>query len=403
MTVLSQRRSWFSDKILMGQTLPRYLRSLLTPFNVIAALIVGVGLWLSVLRYWHGLGAVTNLTDSTPWGLWIGFDVLVGVSLAGGGYMLASAVYIFRLEQYRPVVRPAILTGFLGYFFVAVAILFDLGRPWRLPYPFFYMGVMSVMFLIAWHVFLYLTCQFVEFSPAVFEWLGWKKLRKWAVSVALPFTIFGVMLSTLHQSALGALFLLAPERLHPLWYSPLIPLYFFVSSMGAGLAMVIFESTLSHRIFSSQLAGGRHHDIGGLTLGMGKAAAAVLFLYFWLKVLGIMHGNHWDLLGTAMGGWFLLEMLGGILLPCILFLWAVQTHNVRLVRFASVLTVAGIVLNRLNVAVIAFNWNLPGHYYPRWSEVVITISLVTLLVVAFRWIVNRMPVLRDHPDYPGGH
>ncbi|MDP3064018.1 MAG: NrfD/PsrC family molybdoenzyme membrane anchor subunit, partial [Chloroflexota bacterium] len=152
MTVLPQQRSWFSDKILMGQTLPRYLRSLLTPFNVIAALIVGVGLWLSVLRYWHGLGAVTNLTDSTPWGLWIGFDVLVGVSLAGGGYMLASAVYIFRLEQYRPVVRPAILTGFLGYFFVAVAILFDLGRPWRLPYPFFYMGVMSVMFLIAWHV-----------------------------------------------------------------------------------------------------------------------------------------------------------------------------------------------------------------------------------------------------------
>ncbi|MDP3064647.1 MAG: hypothetical protein Q8O40_15800, partial [Chloroflexota bacterium] len=114
-------------------------------------------------------------------------------------------------------------------------------------------------------------------------------------------------------------------------------------------------------------------------------------------------GNHWDLLGTAMGGWFLLEMLGGILLPCFLFLWAVQTHNVGLARFASVLTVAGIVLNRLNVAVIAFNWNLPGHYYPRWSEVVITISLFTLLVVAFRWIVNRMPVLRDHPDYPGGH
>ncbi|MBM2832582.1 MAG: polysulfide reductase, partial [Dehalococcoidia bacterium] len=387
-----------------GQPLSQYLTSLITPFNIVAAAIIAVGVPIAFLRYWQGLGAVTNLSDTSPWGLWIGFDVLVGVALAAGGYTLASAVYIFRLDEYRPLVRAAILTGLLGYFFAVIGILFDLGKPWRLPYPIlFYFGVTSVMFLVAWHVLLYLTCQFVEFSPAVFEWLGWKTWRRVATRLTLGFTIFGVMLSTLHQSALGALFLLAPGKLHPLWYCSLIPILFFVSSIAAGLSMVIFEGMLSHRIFNGQISNDPKEKMKTLTLGLGKAAAVVLFVYFWLKVISVIHEGQWALLGTPMGQWFLVEVLGGVLLPCFLFLWGAQKGSVGLVRVASILTVLGIALNRFNVSIIAFNWNVPDRYLPRWTEIMVSITIITVFLLSFRWIVNRMPVLRKHPDYPDEH
>ncbi|MBF8265948.1 MAG: polysulfide reductase [Dehalococcoidia bacterium] len=397
--------SWMMKNLLMEKTPADYIKSLFTPFNAIAAVILLTGGIVAYLRFTRGLAAVTNLSDANPWGLWIGFDVLCGVALAAGGYVLASAVYLFGMEDYRPVVRPAILTGFLGYFFVVIGLLFDLGRPWRLPYPIFVTvgGVASVMFLVAWHVFLYLTCQFVEFSPAIMEWLGWKKLREWTVKLTVGATVFGVMLSTLHQSALGALFLLAPAKLHPLWYTPLLPWFFFISSIIAGMSMVIMEGMLSHRIFNGQADSDHTSRLERITLGLGKAASLVLFLYFWLKVVGLVHGNHWDLLSTPLGSWFLVEMLGFILAPCFLFLWGVKSKNVALVRFTAVLTVIGIILNRLNVSVIAFNWDISERYVPRWSEIAVTIAIITLGLIAFRWIVNRMPVLKEHPEYPGGH
>src|SRR3990170_1318756 len=140
-------RSWITEKVFLGKPFGEYLRSLGTPFNALVAMILAVGIPVSAVRFWQGLGAVTNLSDSTPWGLWIGFDVLVGVALAAGGYTTATAVHILPLDSFRPVVRPAVLTGFLGYFFVVIGILFDLGQPWRLPYPYFSWGVTSVMFL----------------------------------------------------------------------------------------------------------------------------------------------------------------------------------------------------------------------------------------------------------------
>lgn len=397
--------SWAKDQILMGRTLGDYLSSLLTPFNVIAFLILTVGAPLAYIRFSQGLAATTNLSDTNPWGLWIGFDVMSGVALAAGGYVIATAVYIFGLRRYEAVVRPALLTGFLGYLFVVIGLLFDLGRPWRLPIPVFVTvaGVSSVLFLVAWHVFLYLTCQFVEFSPAVFEWLGWKKVRAWAAKLTVGATVFGVMLSTLHQSALGALFLLMPGKLHPLWYSPLIPLFFFISSIIAGLSMVILESTLSHRVFNGRAG---HHDpekLNQITLGLGKAAALVLFPYFWLKVIGVMHSNSWSLIGTPMGRWFLVEMIGFVMLPCVLFLLGTVRRNVNLVRFTAVLTIIGIIVNRLNVSIIAFNWNAAERYVPRWTEIAITVTIVTVGLLTFRWIVNRLPVLREHPDYPPEH
>jgi len=395
------RRAWLTEKLFMGLSLKDYAKRLLTPFNVVAGLILAVGIPVTIYRFYAGIGAVSNLSQTNPWGIWIGLDVASGVALAAGGYTLASAVYIFGLKKYRPVVRPAILTGFLGYLFVVIGLLADLGKPWNLPVPMvFSHGLTSVMFEVAWCVALYATVLALEFSPAVFEWLGMKKARAWAVKIALALTVFGVVLSTLHQSSLGSLFLMSKGKLHPLWYSPFIPIFFFVSSITAGLSMVIFESGLSHKVFRSQL-GGEHVDVDDLTLGLAKAASVVQFAYFFAKLLGVADIQGWSLLTTPYGLWFLVEILGFVLLPCFLYAFGVRNRNVKLVRFAAVWTVLGIVLNRFNVSFIAFRWDQPDRYVPHWMEIMISLTIITIGVLVFRWIVNRMPVLRDHPDYQG--
>ena len=374
----------------------------LTPFNVIAGIIVVAGLVVTVLRFTQGLAATTNLSDYNPWGIWIGFDLLVGVALAAGGYVTSAAVYLFGLKRYHSAVRPAILTGFLGYALVVLALNYDVGRPWRLPYPFFVQqGTTSLLFEVAACVALYLTVLFIEFSPAALEWLGLKRARNLVVRLTLVLTIFGVVLSTLHQSSLGALFLIAPSKLHPLWYSPYLALFFFISSTVAGLSMVIFESTLSRRYFGDKMDAAHHAEADGVALGFGKAAAFVLAGYFVVKVIGVAQGNTWHYLGTGYGAWFLVELLGFVLLPCYLYALGVREKNLKIIRWTAGWTVLGIVVNRFNVGLIAFNYHLPSseRYFPHWGEVVISLFVVTLGVLAYRFIVSRMPILYAHPDY----
>ncbi len=378
---------------------------LLTPFNLLSGLILLGGGVLIVLRFAKGLGATTNLSHTNPWGLWIGFDVMTGVALAAGGYVTSSAVYLFGMKEYKPIVRPAILTGFLGYFLVVVGLVVDLGRPWRLPYPFVVQaGPTSALFEIALCVALYLTTLFVEFSPAAFEWLGWKRWRKLVGSMTIALTIFGLVLSTLHQSSLGAMYLITPTKLHPLWYSSYLPIQFFVSSVVAGLCMVMVESMLSHRAFAHQVEIS-HQELDRLTLGLAKAAAVALAVYFAVKVMALAQTAGWHHLGTGWGGWYLVELVGFVLLPCFLFALAVRDGRPGLARVAALVGVVGVVLNRLNVSIIAFNWDLPSaeRYHPHWMEIWVTASLVTFGVWLFRWIVNRMPILREHPDYRGMH
>ncbi|OEU70747.1 MAG: hypothetical protein BA863_14780 [Desulfovibrio sp. S3730MH75] len=381
-------------------------KSNLTAFNIIAGAIIVMGLVITVLRFTKGLGAVTNLDDNNPWGLWIGFDLLCGVALAAGGYTTSAACYIFGLKRFHSAVRPAILTAFLGYALVVFALQYDLGRPWRLPYPIFVQqGTTSLLFEVGLCVMLYLTVLFIEFTPAMFEWLGMKKIRSVVVKLTLALTIFGVVLSTLHQSSLGALYTIAPSKLHPLWYSAYLPVFFFVSSIAAGLSMVIFEGTLSHkklhRMMDEEYL--KHHD--GVVLGFGKAASLVLFGYFAIKMIGLAYDNNWHYLTSGYGLWFLVEMIGFVVLPCFLYAVGVREKNLGLIKKAAIITILGIVLNRFNVSLVAFNYHLPSseRYFPTMMEIGISVFVVTIGVVIFRFITTRMPIFHEHPDYKGEH
>lgn len=398
-------RPTLSEKLLLGMTPRAYVRSLMTPWDTVAALILLVGIPCIVLRFVFGLGAVTNLSQATPWGLWIGFDMLCGVALAAGGFTLAAAVHVFGLSEYKPVVRPAILTGFLGYVFAVIGLLCDLGQPWRIVYPIFYkFGTTSVMFEVGWCVFLYTTVLMLEFIPAFFEWMGWTGLRRWAGRIQVGAIVLGILLSTLHQSSLGSLFLMAPDKIHPLWYSPYIPLFFFVSSIIAGLAMVIFESSLSHRIFKGRTGEALSHEaMDKITVGLARGCSLVLFAYFFLKLQGLVEASHWDLLATPMGGWFLVELVGFVLVPCVAMAWGARSGNAALVRATAVWVVVGVIVNRLNISIVAYGWDQPSHYVPSWMEIAATLAIVTMGVLCFRWIVNRMPVLAPDPRFDDVH
>lgn len=386
----------------MSQETARAKKSIITPFNITSGIIIIVGLIVTFLRFTKGLGAVTNLDDNNPWGIWIGFDLLCGVALAAGGYVTSAACYIFGLKRYHSAVRPAILTAFLGYALVVLALHYDVGRPWRLPYPIFLsQGTTSLLFEVALCVFLYLSVLFVEYSPAALEWLGLKKIRNLIVRLTLVLTIFGVILSTLHQSSLGALFMIAPSKLHPLWYSNYLPIYFFVSSIFAGLSMVIFEGSLAHRYFHDKMDEIHLKESKDVALGFGKAASFIMMGYVGIKLIGISIDNNWHYLTTGWGAWYLSELIGFVATPAFIYAIAVREKNLRLVRWAALISVFGVVLNRLNISLVAFNWQLPSaeRYFPSWSEIVISLFVVTVGIVVYRFIVTRMPIFHEHPDY----
>lgn len=399
--------SWFMDKLLMGMTRPEYIQSLITPFNIIAALILSVGLPLLALRFYYGLAFVTHASNDYPWGLFLGWGLFGGVPLSATGFVMATAYYIFGFKKYHPLLRLGVLAGFLGYLFAVIYLLADLGRPWRIYYPMAIgFGTQSVLFLVAWHVAAYLTVQLAEFSPAILEWLKSQRVRKWAVMITIGMTIAGIVLSTLHQSALGAMYLLAPGKLHPLWYSSYIPVFFLSSSVYAALAMVIFVSTLSVRFLRDRCDSEFLESLPKLTIGLGQGAAVGIYVYLVFKIIGIAHDNNWHLLTTPYGYWFLVELLGFVLAPALLFTYGVKKERVGVVRFAAVYAVVGIILNRINVSIIALNWNLPDHLrhiIPPWKEVAVVLAIATLHILIFRWILNRMPVLHAHPDYKSPH
>lgn len=384
-------------KFLISNLKPR--GKLFTPFNIISIPIIITGLVLIIIRFANGLGSVTNLTQEVPWGLWIGFDVVTGVAFAGGAYVITFMVYILNMKKYHSIVRVTVLNGFLAYVFYAGALLLDLGRPWNVINPIIgnNFGVSSVLFLVAWHFLLYMIAQLIEFSPAIAEWIGHKRARKILSSMTLAAVIFGITLSTLHQSGLGALYLMAKEKIHPLWYSEFIPVLFFVSSIFAGLSMVIFEGSISQKVFSKQISSENQNSHKDIIHGLSKVCVISMFIYFFLKMLEFVHGKHWDLLNSPMGYWYLTEIFGFVLLPMLLFFYSYRSQNIFLIKLASLITMIGIIINRLNVTIIGFRWDSASQYYPSWMEIVVTLAILFVEIWIFRWIIRRLPVLREPP------
>jgi Ni/Fe-hydrogenase subunit HybB-like protein len=350
---------------------------------------------LLTVRFWKGIGTITNLNQDYPWGFWIGFDVVTGVAFAGGAYVICFMVYILNLEKYHPIVRATVLNGFLAYVFYAGALLLDLGRPWNVVNPIIgnSFGVSSVLFLVAWHFMLYMMAQFIEFSPAVAEWLGWRRVRAFLGTLTAGAVIFGITLSLLHQSGLGALYLMARDKVHPLWYSEFIPILFIASSIFAGLSMVIFEGSISHKVFHHRVGRDLRKSHDDIVISLARICGAAMFVYLFLKLLVFVHGQRWQYLFTGWGAWWGFEMIGLVALPAIMFLYGNRTANLKLIRVAAVATLVGIIINRLNVTVIGFKWDAPVRYIPSWMEIEVTLAVLSAEIWVFRWIVNRMPVL----------
>jgi len=375
----------------MNMRMPR-----ITFWRVVFVVLVLAGLYATWIRFTQGLGASTNLSDEFPWGFWIGFDVVSGVMLAAGGFTLMAVVNIFHVERYRPIARPALLTAFLGYLLVVMALMFDLGRPWAIWHPLIMWNPHSVMFEVGWCVTLYTTVLALEFAPVVFERLRMEKPLRILHGISLPLVILGVILSTLHQSSLGSLYLIVPGKLHPLWYSPLLPVFFFISSLAIGIAMTIFESKMSERHLG-------HHLDPGILVGLGRILMVLLLFYGVLRLqdLYARHALGYVLDFGYESSLFLAEVVVGLIAPIGLMLFRPIRESTKGLFAVATLVVLGFVINRLNVSITGLEGWVGQKYIPKWTEVSVTLMIVAIGVAAFTLATKYLPIF-ESSDHPAG-
>jgi Ni/Fe-hydrogenase subunit HybB-like protein len=372
-------------------TIPKYR---FTFWKGIFLVIMAAGVYCTWLRFARGLGASTNLSDQFPWGLWIGFDVMCGVMLAAGGFTLTAAVELFNIKRWHSIMRPTILTAFMGYLLVCAALMYDLGLPWNIWHPLIMRNPHSVMFEVAYCVMLYTTVLALEFSPIVFEKLGWKRPLALVRRMMLVFVILGVLLSTLHQSSLGTLYLIMPNKLHPFWYSPLLPVFFYLSAIAVGLAMIIFESSMSSKYFGRELELPILRD-------MGRVLVVVLAIYGILRFQDLYHRGvlHLVFVSGYEQRFFLLEIFLSVLIPLGLLAVPKIRESAQGLYLAAVLTLLGFVTNRLNVAITGVENAVGARYTPKWTEVVITAMFVALGFAIFGLVARFLPIFPEEKAY----
>ncbi len=368
-----------------------------TPTTLTLLLMMGLGGVVLIYRLMHGLGAATNLNDRFPWGLWIGIDVLGGVAMAAGGFLIAGAVYILNWKKYKPIVRPAILNAFFGYALAATAIMFDIGVPWRVWHPVVMWQIQSIMWVVAIHVVLYTTTLATESSPMIFEKLKMEGAKKAVYAIMVPIVLFGVLLSTLHQSSLGAVYLITPAKLSPLWYSSQLPTLFLISAVMMGLSMVSLETIISSKAFNHKL------DMGILS-GLARGILIAAVIYLTLKFIKLFKGG----IGMAFDGsleanMYLLEMIVGTIAPIVLLSIKNIRENLNSILFVDALVIAGILLNRLNVSIFGLYRDQAStglSYFPSWMEFVVTLAFISFSIVGFKVCAKY---LRLFPETEGGH
>ena len=368
----------------------------ISPAVVVLGGLMALGFVVAMIRYANGIGAISNLNDSTGWGLWISFDLLCGVALASGAFITASMVYLFGQERYRPLLRPAILTGFLGYLMVIVALLVDLGRPERIWYLMIFWNYHSVMFEVGWCVMLYTFVLALEFSPLVFERFGLEAPRRLIHALIIPLAIAGATLSTLHQSSLGSLYTILPDQLNKIWYTPLLPLMFWLTAVAVGPAMVIMESSISSRVFRR----GLEVDLLG---GLARVIPFVLAAYVAVKIGDLAGSGELDLLvawNLESGLWWL-EMIGFVLLPMVLFSLPAVRRSSTWLLFSALLVVSDVILSRFAVSLIAIGRpEFAVRYWPHPLEFAITISVISAGVLAFGLVARYLPLFVEHAPSP---
>lgn len=378
----------------MTNPLPKFR---FTFWKAVLLFFMAVGAYSTWIRFRYGLGASTNLSDQFPWGLWVGFDVLCGVMLAAGGFTLTAAVHIFNIKKLHPIVRPTVLTAFLGYILVSVALLFDLGRPYRIWHPLIMRNPHSVMFEVAYCVMLYSTVLALEFAPIVLEHFHLHKPLAILSKVSVVVVICGVILSTLHQSSLGTVYLIMPNKLHPFWYSPILPAFFFLSAIAVGLAMTIFESSMSSKYF------GRALELSILQL-LGRVLVVVLAVYSILRFEDLFHRNM--LAQVFVNGYEQrLFWLEAFLILCPLALLCVK--RVRMspqgLYVSAVMVVLGFITNRLNVSITGIETAAGTHYIPKWTELAITGAIIAVGFAIFGLVAKYLPIFpAEHEEQAYG-
>ncbi|MGB8211929.1 MAG: Ni/Fe-hydrogenase cytochrome b subunit [Anaerolineales bacterium] len=394
-------------QIAVNQRLRDTARSLgIGPLPVVLVVLMGIAFVIAMVRYASGIGAVSNLSNSFPWGFWISFDLFTGVAISSGGFLMAATVYIFELKQFQPLLRPSVLTAFLGYIMVVIALLVDLGHPERIWYMMIHMNGTSVLLEIGLCVMTYLTVLAIEFAPVVFEGLKWQKFAHLIHRYIMPFVILGVVLSTLHQSSLGSLLLIQPAKLFPLWWTPILPVLFFTSAISIGLAMIILESTLSARYFKRGL------EIH-LLEKLARAIPIVLGIYLVIKFSQLTIAGDLPYLFTSgvMSILFWAEILIGAVIPLVWFSIRRIRQSEKGLLTGAIILLLGMILNRFDVSWLAVRHPDPityiptfmannVHYIPSIPEVLISIGIFSGGILAFGLAVKYLPVFEgeQHRD-----
>ncbi len=352
----------------------------------LAVLLVAAMMVAALYRLSAGLGAVTNLSDDVPWGLWIGFDVLAGVALAAGGFAIAATVYIFNMKKYKPIARAAVLTAFVGYVIVSVGIFFDIGKPMTLWHPLVMWQPHSIMFEVVLCVVLYTSVLALEFAGPYLEARGSRAAKTMTSrKVMVPLAIAAVTLSYLHQSSLGALFLLVPSKLNHLWWTTALPYNFFISSIAAGLAVVSVEYTIASSAF-------KHACDLKILRGLAKGTAITLLVYFVLRVGDIMIKGNLGLIGKGNAGiLFVIEMLLVLVPMVLLFIQSSSAKSIAAVIIAQLLVLAGVILNRMDVLFLTLIHE-GATYKPTILEILITAGLIAAIVLAYRVAALKLPI-----------
>lgn len=364
-----------------------------TFWKVVSVIIVTMGLFSTYFRFSRGLGATTNLQDAAPWGLWIGFDFL-GVGLAAAGFTIAATVHIFHIHKYEALVRPAILTAFLGYSVVVCLLVVDLGKPQNFWHPLVMWNVHSVMFEITWCLICYTTVLILEFAPVALEKYNLHAPIRILKIISIPVVIAGVLFSTLHQSSFGSLYLIVPGKLHPLWYSSLLPVHFYISCIASGLSMIIFESYLIARAFNDD--DGVHNTELKMNILSGAGFGVLIFLIagLLLKIYDfVINGKliYLTVLSTETY-LFYLEIVLGTIVPIYLLSYRKFREDKKWLYIISVCVISGLILNRFNVSITGLAATSGINYFPSFDEISITMMLVVLAIFVFRLVTKNFPV-----------